>query len=484
MDDSAARDHSNEAGLAPVLYDEYVSRLPAPWPDATLRAGVAAAIRRAGQKVVAIDDDPTGCQTVHDVPLLLEWSVEALCDGLRDPAPALFVLTNSRAMPAEQAAAVNRRLAGQLHAAGERCRQSFVVVSRSDSTLRGHFLAETEALSAELGPYDGVILAPCFFEAGRHTAEGIHWVRQGERLLPAAQTESARDASFGFSHSWLPAWVEEKTGGRVPAGATLLVRLEDVRRGGPARVAELLMSASGGQPIVWDAWDYGDLEVLLAGLLQAEAAGKRFLYRTAASFVRARAGIGPRPLLTAQELRAGRPSGRGLVAVGSHVPRSTAQLEALLAADPAAGVELRVAELLKPETRQAAIAASITQVCAGYDAGRVPVLYTSRQLAVGDGPAESLRITNLVSEALVEAVQAAMSRRPFDWLVAKGGITAHELARRALGARRARVLGQAAAGVPVWRLGPEAIRPGMTYVVFPGNVGDADTLRRVVELLR
>ena len=38
------------------------------------------------------------------------------------------------------------------------------------------------------------------------------------------------------------------------------------------------------------------MEVFVRGLLAAEAAGKRFLYRTAASFVQVRAGIEPRSL--------------------------------------------------------------------------------------------------------------------------------------------------------------------------------------------
>jgi uncharacterized protein YgbK (DUF1537 family) len=54
---------------------------------------------------------------------------------------------------------------------------------------------------------------------------------------------------------------------------------------------------------------------------------------------------------------------------------------------------------------------------------------------------------------------------------------------KALGVVRATVLGQAAPGVPVWRTGPESRFPGLSYVIFPGNVGDVDTLRVIVEKL-
>ena len=69
------------------------------------------------------------------------------------------------------------------------------------------------------------------------------------------------------------------------------------------------------------------------------------------------------------------------------------------------------------------------------------------------------------------------------FLVAKGGITSSDIGVHALQVRRATVLGQALPGVPVWKLGAESRYPGMSYVVFPGNVGDEDGLRSLVENL-
>ncbi len=481
---------SDESKIAPVPMQSLVGSLPAVRLDSTFSEALRRRILESGVKVVAVDDDPTGCQTVYDVPLLLEWTVEALAEGLCDPAPALFVLANTRAVPPAAAARVNREIARGLKEASRRTGRRFAVLSRSDSTLRGHFPLEPDVLDEELGPFDGVIIAPCFFEAGRYTVHGVHWVAQGEVLVPAAQTEFARDPVFGFSHSYLPAWVEEKTGGRWKAADVLVLDAAQVRVHGPAYVVERLMQVEGGRPVVVDALEYADLERVVAGLLEAEARGRRFMYRTGASFLRVRAGIGPRPLLMREELLDAPAPAVGLVAVGSFVPRSTRQLRRLLEWPAAAGVELPVERLLAHE-REGVIARVVEGACAAVTAGRVPVIYTSREVRAGGSPAESLAIMGRASQALVEAVRGVLARVPADFVVAKGGITSHELAHRALGARRTRVLGQIAPGVPVWRITRSSeescslrLSPGAPYVVFPGNVGDDETLVQVVRLLR
>lgn len=59
-------------------------------------------------KIIVLDDDPTGSQTVHGCLLLMQWDVETLEEGLRDSSPLFFVLTNTRALPPDGAAAVTR----------------------------------------------------------------------------------------------------------------------------------------------------------------------------------------------------------------------------------------------------------------------------------------------------------------------------------------------------------------------------------------
>ena len=454
--------------------------LPPRIVDVDLEERVRAAVADSGRKVVALDDDPTGVQTVHGVAVLAGWEAERLAAELANQSPLFFILTNSRALREDRAAALNREIAGNLLAASRKSRAPFVIASRSDSTLRGHFPAETDALAEALGGIDGVLICPAFFEGGRVTAGDVHFVRVGEQFVPAAETEFARDVTFGYSARTLPAWVEEKTHHRINTGDVASLTLEEIRRGGPQRIAERLRDARHGQPVVVNALDYPDLWTVVLGLLQVEAEGKRFLYRSGASFVRARAGIDARPLLRRDELlgpNARRPA-QGLVIVGSHVRRTTEQLQQILLAATTTGIEVAVSELLHGDVRRGReIARVLRHVDDVLDTGQTPAVYTSRQVERPDGMDE-LVVARLVSDALV-AIVRGIEARP-DFVVGKGGITSSEVGTRGLGAERATVLGQVRPGVPVWKLGPESRFPAMPYIVFPGNVGEAETLAEIV----
>jgi uncharacterized protein YgbK (DUF1537 family) len=456
--------------------------LPPPIDDPGLETRVREDVAASGRTVVALDDDPTGVQTVYDTSVLARWDQETLTAELSRPASLFFILTNSRSLSGDHAASMNREIARNLMAASGATNVPVAIASRGDSTLRGHFPAETDALAGVLGGVDGVLICPAFFEGGRVTADDIHFVREAERVVPAAETEFARDATFGYRARTLPAWVMEKSGGRIDAASIASITLEEIRQGGARHVAQRLRRVRDGQPVIVNALDYPDLWTVTLGLLDAEAGGKRFLYRTGASFVRARAGIGARSLLTRDELlgsRSSRPA-RGLVVVGSHVRRTTEQLQRLLDSPRVAGIEVSVPELLDPRDRDDAIARVVRQANQTLVAGVTPVVYTSRAIARPAG-VDELAVARAVSDALV-AIVRGIEARP-DFVIGKGGITSSDVGTRGLGAERAVVLGQVRAGVPVWRLGPESRVPGMAYVVFPGNVGGPDTLADIVREL-
>ncbi|HEU0116123.1 MAG TPA: four-carbon acid sugar kinase family protein [Thermomicrobiales bacterium] len=453
-------------------------------PVARWNEAAPAAIAASGRKVVALDDDPTGVQTVHDLAVLADWSVPMLATELARDRPAFFILTNSRSMPAPEARRVNAEIAHNLRVASRQADVDFVVASRSDSTLRGHFPDETDALAESLGSIDAVLICPAFFEGGRVTIDDVHYVRQGDRLAPASETEFARDAAFGYRSSNLRSWIEEKTGGRITADEVISISLDDIRIGGPECVAARLAAASRGRPIVVNAEAYDDLDVVVLGLLRREAAGQRFLYRCAASFVRARAGIAERPLLRRDEMLApdAAPYEPGLVVVGSHTQRTSEQLERLLAAPRTTGIEVDAAGLLADRDQREQVVRDASRcVEASATSGSTPVLFTSRRVERPDGIAPLLA-SQAISSGLVEIVRRLRLHPAF--IVAKGGITSSVIGTRALGVRRAEVLGQVRPGIPVWLLGAEARFPNMPYVIFPGNVGEVATLAEVVTDLR
>lgn len=471
-----------------VAKAELFGQLPPEWPEEDLLARIRGAVHSSRRKVVVLDDDPTGSQTVHGIFVRTSWGVAELKSSFAGKEDLFFILTNTRSVTAEKAKAINAEIAHNLCRAATETGTGFTVISRGDSTLRGHYSDELEVLAEVLEKetgvqFDGHILVPAFFEGGRFTVNDIHYVQDGDRLIPAGETEFARDSVFGYRSSHLGRYVEEKTNGRVPAGDVLSIGIDDLRTGGAARVAELLGGASDGRTIIVNAASYRDLEVFVLGLLAAEEAGKRFLVRSSASFVKVRGGISSRPLLTHGELKAPVTANHGgLVVVGSYVGKTGGQIDAACELAELQVIEVEVQRLLDESGRGAEIERVLQQVEGFLRSGTDVMVYTSRTVIRQSGGASDLSIGSRVSAALVEIVSRLAVQPRF--LIAKGGITSNDVATDALGVKAAKVLGQAYPGVPVWLLGPETKFPSMPYVVFPGNVGAKDTLADVISLMR
>lgn len=464
-----------------IAKDALLASLPQPWPESLLPA-IQQQIATSNRSLIVLDDDPTGTQTVYDLPVLTEWTVEALRAELALGTPTFYILTNSRSLPLPQAQALNAEIGRNLLAAAQATGRDFAVVSRSDSTLRGHYPGETDALAAALGQQvDATLIIPFFLEGGRFTINDVHYVAEGDQLVPAAQTPFARDAAFGYQNSDLRAWVAEKTGGRVVADTVAAITIDDVRVGGPQVVAQKLLALPMDAVCIINCAGTRDMEVFVSGLLMAEAAGRHYLYRTAATFVQVRAGLAPRALLSAAELSLPK-TGGGLVVVGSYVPKSTTQLNALLAQPDLLPIEMNVDALLDHAQQAQEIQRAIAQTTAALSAGQDVVIYTSRRLITGADAVSSLAIGQRVSASLVAIVQG-LGVRP-RYLIAKGGITSSDLATKALGVKRALVRGQILPGIPLWEIGAESRQPGLVYIVFPGNVGGDDALVQARQKLR
>src|SRR5512143_658949 len=290
-------------------------------------------------KIIVLDDDPTGSQTVHSCLLLTRWDVATLKAALADAAPLFFVLTNTRGMDALRAAAVTREVCGNLKAALADYAGPVLFVSRSDSTLRGHYPVETDVMNEVLGPFDATLLTPGFFEGGRITRDSTHYLLVDGKPVPTHETEFARDSVFGYTTAYLPDYVAEKTGGGVAAKDVARLTLADLRAGkADTWLAGLNDNAIG----VVDGESPDDYRVFANAVLQAAARGKRLLFRSAASLLTALAKLPPQPIAAesfATLVRDGRP---GAVMVGSHVAKTTAQLTQLLKERGVVGLPLDV----------------------------------------------------------------------------------------------------------------------------------------------
>lgn len=460
-----------------------LEHLPPELPEKALKAEVRAALCLTERRIVVLDDDPTGVQALHDVDVLTRWTERDLIEAVRRPEPLFFILTNSRALPSDEASHLAADLASTLSAVQRATGVQLDVISRGDSTLRGHYPGELEPLSAVYGGrVDGHLLVPAYIGGGRITVRGVHYVYHevNDSYLPVTQTDFAHDPTFAYSHAYLPAWVEEKTRGRWKADETLLIDIETVREKGPEGVVRTLLTASSNQPIVCDAVSDADLLVIVTGLLRAEAHGKRFLCRTATSFVRARIAQEPKPLLSKRDLVSDEQRG-GLVLVGSFVKRTASQLRRALELPDVVTQEIEVETLLQPARAEQHVKELAAWADATMETGKTALVYTTRRLLNTYQDLTHLQIGQSVSHALAQ-LPTHLTRTPA-WIVAKGGITSHDVAVHGLGVRRARVLGEAVSGCPTWRLGEEARFPGLTYIVFPGNVGTdhglADLIRKL-----
>ena len=438
------------------------------------------------RRLLILDDDPTGSQCVAGIDAAFDTDPALLAETLAAPGSAAFVLTNTRALDEAEAVALNRRILAGVLEAGIPA-QGLHVVSRSDSTLRGHVIAEPTAIADELAArgieVDAFVLCPAMLEAGRFTTGDVHYARVDGQAVEVAETDFARDATFGFTSSDLREFLAERSNGAIAAADVLSLSLEDIRTGGPARVREILGSARDRRWVVVNATEYADMEVVARVIAELEAEGRTLVTRCAPSFVRPLAGQRGARVLGAADIPV--PADRqehGLVVVGSHVGLTTAQLHVVQERGTLLEVEIDVPSVLdeRREEHLAQLAARIREALPRTDC----VLYTSRELVRSEDPAESLAIARRVSDAVVEVVQQVRTARPA-WVVAKGGITSHEVAANGLGIRRARVEGQFWEGQVSLFSAQEAPAEvlGMPYVVFPGNVGGEQALADVVDTL-
>ncbi|KAF2820252.1 hypothetical protein CC86DRAFT_118838 [Ophiobolus disseminans] len=437
--------------------------------------------------LVALDDDPTGTQTCHDIAVLTTWSVSVLTTEFQNTpsGSGFFILTNSRALHSPAARDLTIEICRNLKEAATQAGKTFEVVLRGDSTLRGHFPVEPEAVEEVLGESDAWILAPFFLQGGRYTIDDVHYVAEGDTLVPAGQTPFARDATFGFKSSHLADWVVEKSKGAIARDCVRGLSLSNIREGGRDKIAEILLAAPKRTVFVVNAAAEEDMDIVVLGILKASAQGKKFLFRSAAAFVSARLGISPIPPITARQLRMDSSVG-GLIIAGSYVPKTTAQLKSLIATskDKLITVELDVNKLLESEsTREGELQRALKTAERYLYSPKDVLVMTSRNLITGADERSSLDIGSIVAASLVSLL-TRLDTKP-RYVIAKGGITSSDMATKALGMKRATIVGQAAPGVPLWRCDELTSKwPGLPYVVFPGNVGGENELATVVERWR
>ena len=406
-------------------------------------------------KMVVLDDDPTGIQTVHGCLLITQWDEDSVRKGFEDAEPFFYILTNTRAMTREDAEQVTREAMETVIKVNEDYGYRLIIVSRSDSCLRGHFPLETDVMRSCLVSHGYAVapktpFCPAFIEAGRVTIDGVHYMKDGERLIPVSETEFARDNVFAYHTSVLRDYIKEK-------------------------------GANPDDYIIVNAQGYDELRAFATTVLNGSPT-ESIVIRSSSSLPKAISGIADIDLLdrsilsTFNSHRNATLSKRelsnlapGCFIVGSHVKKTTQQLEHLLQQEGTCAIEVDVQRIL--DDAPLLMSETIDTIRQVVDMGLTPVVYTSRQEIRLDDANQRQHLGQQVSDFLVEIVY----RLPFTpaYLVGKGGITSHDILTKGLGIKSARVLGQIINSVPC------IMAPHFPYIIFPGNVGNEQSLSEV-----
>ena len=394
----------------------------------------------SNSKLVVLDDDPTGIQTVHGCLLITQWDEASVRLGFDDAEPFFYILTNTRAMTREEAARVTREAMEMVVQVNQDYGYRLIIVSRSDSCLRGHFPLETDVMRDVLTSHGYAVaektpFCPAFIEAGRVTIDGVHYMKDDERLIPVSETEFARDNVFAYHTSVLRDYIREK-------------------------------GANPDDYEIVNAQSYDELYVYAQSLTSHLSPLTSLIIRSSSSLPKAISGISDKPLLDRSMLKS---EGVGCFVVGSHVKKTTLQLERLLQAEGTCAIEVDVQRIL--DDADALMRETLDVIQQVVDNHLTPVVYTSRQEIRLDDPDKRQNLGQQVSDFLVDIVR----RLPFtpSYLVGKGGITSNDILTKGLAIRSARVMGQIIPSVPC------VMTHDFPYIIFPGNVGTKDSLREV-----
>lgn len=445
-------------------------------------------VEKNEKKIIVLDDDPTGVQTVHDVSVYTDWSEESIREGFNETGKLFYILTNSRGFTVEQTTKCHTEIIQNVNKISKETGKEYMIISRGDSTLRGHYPLETELLrkgfEADGAKHvDGEIMCPFFKEGGRFTIGNIHYVKNENLLVPAGQTEFAKDKTFGYISSNLCEYIEEKTEGKYLADEVICISLEELRGIKIDEITEKLLKVENFGKVVVNAVDYCDLKVFVIALYKAMEQGKNFMFRVAAAIVKVIGGISDQPLLTRKDMVVKETKNGGIIVVGSHTQKTTSQVKELKKLKDLVFMEFNSDLVLDEAAFQKEIENTLKTEEELISSGKTVVVYTKRKLLVVENDTKEDALVRSVK--ISDAAQSLVGKLKVTpaFVIAKGGITSSDVGTKALQVRKANVLGQICPGIPVWQTGAESKFPMIPYIIFPGNVGEVTTLKEAVEIL-
>ncbi len=445
-------------------------------------------------KIIIFDDDPTGSQTVYGCPLLLNWDEQTLEKAFAKTSPLIFILANTRSLSSVLAVKKTREICSSLKKFFLRegySKDDYFYISRGDSTLRGHGVLEPEILAEELGPFHATFHIPAFLEGGRTTENGIHYLNG----IPVHKTDFGRDDIFGFSTSDLAKWIEEKSFGKIQAENILHIEIKELdmafnNEDDFKSLLSFLSQLENNISVVVDAKLPHHLETL-ARAIKIVSKEKRFLFRTAASFINSLSELPPNPKNTVDLVSLKSKNNQfeykpGLIIVGSHVQLATDQLEVLMKDNSCEGLEIPVSKLTdifaSEDCQEEIIKLEkilLSKIDDILDVKKVPVLYTSREEIKFSSCSKRMNFGLELAEFIAILVRKINNK--FGYIISKGGITTQILLQKGLNFNQVDLKGQILPGLSI--VTNSSKQYDLPVVTFPGNLGNEKTLLESFRLM-
>ncbi len=445
-------------------------------------------------KIIIFDDDPTGSQTVYGCPLLLNWDEKSLEAAFREHSQLIFILANTRSLSSALAEKKIIEICLALKNFFLRegySKDDYFYISRGDSTLRGHGVLEPATIAEELGPFDATFHIPAFLEGGRTTEDGIHYLNG----IPVHETDFGRDKLFGFSTSNLAQWIEEKSFGKIELKNILHLDIKQLDialydEDGFELLLTFLSKLENNISVIVDA-KLSDHLKILAKAIKIVSKEKRFLFRTAASFINSLSGLPPSTkttsdLVSLKSKTADFKYKPGLIIVGSHVQLATAQLEILLKDNSCEGLEIpvsKLADIFILEECQQLISelesVLLSKIETILDNKKVPVVYTTREEIQFSSNSERMNFGLFLAEFMAILVGQITSK--LGYIISKGGITTQLLLQKGLKLNQVNLKGQILPGLSIVQCISK--NNNLPVITFPGNLGNKKTLLESYKLM-
>ena len=445
-------------------------------------------------KIIIIDDDPTGSQTVNDCNLILRWDYETLFKGLKDCSNFLFILANTRALAEKDVkkrldqicSSLNRVMNNSLFS-----EEDFVIISRGDSTLRGHNFIEPLIINQLLGPFDATFYIPAFIECNRITVDGHHFVDN----VPVHKTIFAKDKIFGFNTSNIKELIYEQSHRQININHIEHINIRDFElldQNQPSNLYMYIKQLENNKRVIVDINDYSQLDNF-SKIIKSLLKRKKFLFRTAASFISSISNFefNQKDSIYFSQLRRKNNNDqfmKGLIVVGSCVELTNLQLNKVLEISVCKPIEinaLKLYELFKFEDNCQKINSKkkliLNSIRFNLSQNFIPILYTSREIVSFKNENNLIRFQHFLSVFISEIVAAI--KNEIGYLISKGGITTNTILSHGLEADSVFLEGQILPGISLVTFDLLKQKGKLPIVTFPGNMGNHMSLVKAIEIL-